>query len=359
VVFYVLAMVCAGAVLPSPLSYLLATMATVLFGAVAVLQAAAPSLYHPLALNLSGQYFYRWPFVGLEVGVLAVAAHASVWLTAVLSSHIRAPEEQILRSREVLAMSEALRKNQRDMAQREKMIAIGTMAAGIAHEIGNPVASLSAVVQLLKRRHRSDEDSHHLSTLQEQVERIAKIVRQMLEFSRPAAGNSVLADLDTLIEQTVTMVGYSHRARHASIVSVRNRQLPKLRIAPQLFQQVLVNLLLNAFDAVEGTSGENVVTVERAVEEGWVKVMVKDRGVGMSEDQIRQAFEPFYTTKPPGKGTGLGLAVSYRLVERQGGRIKIESSPGAGTVVTVAFRVDRPAVGSVSASGAEQVQGNA
>ena len=469
--FYLLSMVCAGTALSLPWNYLMATLATVLFGLVGVVQAAAPELYHRMAFSFSPQYFYLWHAVVFEIAALAAALHASVYFTSVAAKRMRETQERILRNRDLLqsiiscmseglvflsaegavllrnsaaaawfpgkqtgddgpspeepglpdglqeymdraleadsplppqsflmetpanaegqdrrfrataasvlnqqgkhlgyvivaedvtkqskleedlrarerqamAMAEVLKRNPGDIAQREKMVAIGTMAAGIGHEIGNPLASLSAVIQLLKRRQHSDEDRRHLQTLQEQVDRIAGIVRQMLEFSRPAAGEWVPTDLNELIEQTVRMVSFSHRARHARIESVPNSQLPKVRIVPQSFQQVLVNVLLNAVDAVEGKEGEKLVTVERVFEDGWVKVLVKDRGIGMTEEQLRQVFEPFYTTKPPGRGTGLGMAVSYRLVERQGGRIEIASTPGQGTVVTVMFRADEPA----------------
>ncbi|MFW6189147.1 MAG: sensor histidine kinase [Planctomycetota bacterium] len=461
--FYVVLMVCAGIVLPLRLSLLLPTAAALLFGGMAVLQAAVPALYHPMPVGLEGHYFRNPAMVALVVGSVVAACYGTTLLSSVAgrriqehkqqvrrqrdvlhsvissmsegllfisprgrillrngavspllgpgpagddpdpdelpeglaeyirrieeaerplparSLHVTIPTEEGLpdgqyramagavrdqdgehlgyvvvaedvteqlrveedlraRNREIVDMSQALQQNQQEMAQREKMVAVGTMAAGIAHEVGNPLASLSAVVQLLKRRVDGETEQRHLDTLEEQIERIAKIVRQMLEFSRPAASEWVETDLDDLIEQTVNMVSFTHRARHAEIRSVPNEELPEVRVMPQMLQQVLVNLLLNALDAVEGEP-EPVVEIRRAVGDRWVSVTVEDRGVGMSEEQTRQAFEPFYTTKPPGKGTGLGLAVSYRLVERQGGRIKIESTEGEGTAVTVSFPI--------------------
>jgi len=229
------------------------------------------------------------------------------------------------------------------MVQREKMMTMGTMAAGIAHEIGNPLASISATVQWLARHARSEDMGDRLHDAEAQVQRIAGIMRQMLEFARPSPGEWSLVDVNELIEQTIAMTRYSHRSRHAQVESIPNRDLPRLQLMPQQFQQVLMNLLLNAFDAVEGLPDDRTtVTVDRIFEHGHVKIAVADRGVGMSEDQIRQAFEPFYTTKPPGKGTGLGLAVSYKLISRQGGHIDIESTPNQGTVVTVSLPVAQP-----------------
>ncbi len=254
------------------------------------------------------------------------------------------------RNREVLAMSERLQKTQHEMAQREKMVALGTMAAGVAHEVGNPLACMSAILQVLRRREHTAQQGKDLATLGEQIQRIAKIVKQMVEFARPAASEWVSADVDELTEQAVKLVGYSHRARHARIDSVRNGDLPKVRVMPQQFQQVVVNVLLNALDAVATRDDEPVVRVQREADEEWVTVTISDEGVGMTEEQVRNAFELFYTTKPPGKGTGLGLAVSYKLMERQGGRIEISSRAGQGTEVRIALPVSQPGAEAGAAS---------
>ena len=241
------------------------------------------------------------------------------------------------RNREIMAMSEKLRENQRELAQREKMIAIGTMAAGVAHEIGNPLAGVSAIVQVLRRRKPTSEQREHLQKIHELVERIARIVRQLVEFARPASAERVMVNLDALIEDTLGILRYSRHDRRGRIESVHNDRLPPVFVNPQQFQQVLLNLVLNGLDALEEGQGKALVRIERSHENGWVKVRVRDWGCGMTADQVRQAFEPFYTTKAPNRGTGLGLAVSYRLVESQGGTIGIQSTPGEGTTVTVSF----------------------
>lgn len=255
-----------------------------------------------------------------------------------------------VQNREIKAISKTLHVNQREMAQREKMVAIGTMAAGVAHEIGNPLTCLSSVVQLLQRDSRYKEDSEHLEILDEQIGRIVKIVRELLEFARPDTGRRILVDLDEIIERTVQMVRYSHRSRHAVMKSLRNDHLPKIYTVPEQFQQVLVNLLLNALDATKEKKDRPPINIERTIEDGWVAVKVIDQGIGMTKDQVRQAFEPFYTTKSSAEGTGLGLAVSYRIVEALDGRIEIESSPGVGTVVTVSLPAFDATVESANSS---------
>jgi signal transduction histidine kinase len=253
-------------------------------------------------------------------------------------------------NREIRAISETLQRNQKEMAQREKMVAIGTMAAGVAHEIGNPLTCLSAVVQLLERNRRCEKNREQLAILNEQIGRIVKIVRELLEFAKPDAGRRTLVDLDEITERTIRMVRYNHRSQHAVIDSRRNDSLPNIYTVPEQFQQVLVNLLLNALDAIKEVQGNPPIIIERTVEDGRVAIKVIDQGVGMTEEQVRQAFEPFYTTKSPAEGTGLGLAVSYRIVEALGGRIMIESSPGAGTVVTVLFPAVDTTVDSATTS---------
>jgi len=240
-------------------------------------------------------------------------------------------------NRQIITISKALRESQKEAAQHEKMAAVGTIAAGVAHEVGNPLACLSAIVQVLDRDPSCREQGAHLASLENHIGRITKIIRELVDFANPSSDEPVVTDLDGLIEQTVRMVRYGGRCRGAQIDSVNNSDLPRIRIPPQQVQRVLVNLLLNALDAVTDADGDSVITVERIVEGNWIRVTVTDQGVGMTEQEVRQACEPFYTTKPPGEGTGMGLAVSYRIIERLGGQINIESSPERGTVATLSL----------------------
>jgi signal transduction histidine kinase len=329
--FYILLVAIVGLVLPTYMTYLVATAAVLSFGGVAVLQATVPSLHHHLPFTFPGQHYENWTFISFVGAVVTLG----VYLTAYVTSSIRA---------RLAEADEALQRNLRDMAQREKMVAVGTMAAGVAHEIGNPLACLSAVVQLLRRRNPTDAQREHFENMDELVQRISRIVRQLVEFARPAAAERSVADLDALIEDTLKIMSYSRNGRDIQIVSIRNAQLPPVRLVPQHFQQVILNVTLNALDAVEEVHGDRRrVRVEREQVDGEVQVRVRDWGCGMTADQLRQAFEPFFTTKPPNRGTGLGLAVSYRLVESNGGRIAIASTPDQGTTVTIIFPAEAAA----------------
>jgi signal transduction histidine kinase len=472
--FYLLPVAVAGLVLPTYMTYLVATAAVLLFGGVAVLQATVPSLHHPLPFFFPGLHYERWSFISFVGAVVTTGVYLTAYVTSSIRSRLAEADEQIVhnrdmlkaiiaymteavvflavdgkavlqnpsflrwfrpghpetataagdsaglpeglaqyldrirqareplppetfevrlpavdgrplrlfrasaagvfddrhqhlgyvivaeditelwqleqdlrtRNREITTMSEALQRNQREMAQREKMVAVGTMAAGVAHEIGNPLACLSAVVQLLRRRNPTEAQREHFETMEELIRRIARIVRQLVAFARPAPAERSVAELDGLIEDTLKIMNYSRGGRSAQVESIRNPNLPAVRIVPQHFQQVLLNVMLNALDAVEEVHGERRVRVERELVDGWVEVRVRDWGCGMTPEQLRQAFEPFFTTKPPNKGTGLGLAVSYRLVESHGGRIHIESVRGQGTTVTITF----PAIAAAPAA---------
>ncbi|MHC4787719.1 MAG: ATP-binding protein [Planctomycetota bacterium] len=338
---YVLPMLCAGVLLPARLSYCAAALATALFGGVGTLQAAFPSLYHSLGLGFWGQQFRRWPVVGVETAALAGALFGAVYISRTIRRHLRAAEKRITESGDVL--------NSVIASISEELIFLSPQGEVLLRN--RAIEGLSTVAEELPAGLR-----HYLERVRSAAEPLPpetfpvevpegrnQPVRQVLAFSRPATTERVPADLDDLIEQTVRMLSYGQSARRVHMQSIRCEDLPQVRIAPQHFQQVLVNLLLNAVDAVQGVDGEPTVTVERRPNGNWVEVLVSDNGCGMGPQQVNRAFEPFYSTKPPGEGTGLGLAVSYRLVERQGGRIHIQSAPGEGTVVTLAFLAERSA----------------
>ena len=225
-----------------------------------------------------------------------------------------------------------------DCWQQDRLAALGTMTAGFAHEVCSSLTSISALVQVLRRHTWPDEQSTQLEELEEQVNRSIDIGRYLLDFAGRSSSDRVLADLDKLTEQMVTMIRYSHRSKDVRIESIRSRDLPRVCVEVLPVQQAILNILLNAVDAVQECTGEKVVTVRRSACDGWVNVMVVDYGIGMTHNQAGKAFELFYTTKPPGKGTGLGLTISRGLVERQGGTISLNSLPGFGTIAKVSFR---------------------
>lgn len=211
-----------------------------------------------------------------------------------------------------------------------KLAALGRLAAGIAHEVGNPLSSLDARLRLLER-HPDPEFVHEsLSLLRSQLERIGRIVRGVTQFAQLRQQQSVLVDVNGAVREAMNMVRLHRRAKQTVFEQVLAPSLPPIAGSRDHIVQVLLNLLLNAVDATD--LGGKVTVKTRPHEEG-VAVIVADTGCGMDEVARSRLFEPFFTTKSD--GTGLGLSLSDSLVRANGGRIHVESQPGEGSTFTV------------------------
>jgi signal transduction histidine kinase len=255
-----------------------------------------------------------------------------------LTEHKKLEKDLLDQTEQVTAINEMLKMSRIEMAQREKMVAIGQMATGIAHEIGNPLTSLSSVAQYLGRKLTKHEDKEHLLVIEHQVHRISNILKRMLSLSRPATVEYKWTDLNDLIDNTLSLIKFDKRVRSVIINNVSNSDLPLVWLNPQLFEQVLLNIFINAFDALNAKQGddiERVLEVTREHENGIIEIRIRDTGIGMSPQIARRAFESFFTTKEIGKGTGLGLFISFNLVTEIDGTITLESEPDKGTTVII------------------------
>ncbi len=233
-----------------------------------------------------------------------------------------------------------LERSQTQLIQAEKLAATGRLAASIAHEINNPLQAIHNCLYLVLKRPLTDEKKqHYLSLAQEETERLITLVQRTLEFYRPSKGRSITTDVNHLIENVLAL---SNKQLEHGRIQVRTQlqtDLPPILGVPDQLTQVLLNLVINAIEAMpEG--GE--LSLTSAAAEGWLYITVHDTGPGISPDEAAKIFEPFYTTKA--NGTGLGLAVSYGIIERHGGRITVKGSPNAGTTFTIALPVDRQTV---------------
>lgn len=271
-----------------------------------------------------------------------------------LSRHKRLEQQLLSRTEEIAGINEMLKLSRVELVQREKMVAIGQMATGIAHEIGNPLASLSSVAQYLQRKVSDANQLEMLKTMEQQIERISVILKRMLSLSRPATSEYRWTDVNVLIENTVSLVRYDRRAKSVRIINHVNPDLPMVWLNPVHFEQVLLNIFLNALDAMaaEDTRAHEL-EICRVVENDQIVLRVTDDGIGMEPEVCRRAFESFFTTKELGKGTGLGLFISYNLVSELDGTIKLDSEPGKGTTVTVSIPV-RPANKLISPGAAQE-----
>jgi signal transduction histidine kinase len=253
-----------------------------------------------------------------------------------LTQHKRLEQDLLTRTEETSEINEMLKLSRVEMAQREKMVAIGQMATGIAHEIGNPLASLSSVAQYLQRKADDPDQIEMLKTMSQQIERISMILKRMLSLSRPATSEYRWADVNTLIENTVSLVQFDRRAKSVEIKNEVNHDLPMVWLNPLHFEQVLLNIFLNGLDAMAAQKDQShQLEITRNHEDRFIVIRVRDDGIGMEPEICRRAFESFFTTKELGKGTGLGLFISYNLVSELDGTIELDSEPGKGTTVTI------------------------
>ena len=212
--------------------------------------------------------------------------------------------------------------------QSEKLAVIGQLAAGIAHEIGNPLASISSVVQILQRKSKDQFFKEQLFTVKENIDRITKIVRELVDFSRPPGYEESLIDITDVVKTAIGIVKYDKRVKKVDFETSYAQDLPEIKIVPDQILQVFVNILLNALDAIEGTGKISVNVFKK---DKNVLIEIIDDGCGIEKHVLDKIFDPFFTTKDVGRGTGLGLSVSYGIVNKFGGDIRVKSTPGKGS----------------------------
>jgi PAS domain S-box-containing protein len=222
------------------------------------------------------------------------------------------------------------------LMQAEKLSSIGLLAAGIAHEVNTPIAGISSYTQmLLKDTPETDRRKKILEKIEKQTFRAAEIVSGLLNFSRLNSSEFKDLDINQLIEDSLALLGHQFELNNIRVESDFDLSLPPVYGNTGKLQQVFVNLFLNARDAMP-SGGE--LAVHTGMQESMVVIDISDTGTGISEDNIRRIFDPFFTTKSIGKGTGLGLAVTYGIVQEHGGGIFVDSNSGKGTH----FRVKLP-----------------
>jgi signal transduction histidine kinase len=224
---------------------------------------------------------------------------------------------------------------------REKMAAVGSLAAQLAHEINNPIAAIAGVAQSIGEVRAGRLCSNELSIchpelILEQARRVALITRQIAEFTAPHPTDPQLLDLNGLVRSTCAFVGYDQRFRNLDLKTDLDLQLPAINGVGDHLVQVLMNLLINAADAVDGVSGRKpTISVSTCGLPDRVVLAVSDNGHGIGAANQERVFDEYFTTKPAGKGSGLGLALCRNLLETCGGSIHLASEIDVGTTVTV------------------------
>ncbi len=235
------------------------------------------------------------------------------------------------------AMMRELLRRQEILVQSHKLSAVGTLTAGVAHELNNPINNITLTAEMLREDYPTLSDAERLDMVNDlvvQAGRSQRIVKNLLDFARESEITTEKLDLGELLRRSSSLAANQIKLSGAKIAIEIPDNLPPIHGDKQSLSQVFVNLLLNALDAV--TKGGHVrVAAEAAREPGWVQVSVSDDGHGIPAHVLPNIFDPFFTTKSRGKGTGLGLSVSLGIVRQHGGDIRVDSNPGKGTTFTV------------------------
>lgn len=254
------------------------------------------------------------------------------YLAASLQSFRQRTNDQVQRLEEA---NHALAQAQEDLIRSARLASVGQLAAGIAHEVGNPLAAVVGYVELLKGELERQEErepamAHDLlARSSRELERIHQILRDLIDYARPSREEHGQAELALVLRDSLATLGYQPGFRDVEVDIELAEALPLIAVPAGKLQQVLVNLLLNAADAM---AGRGTVHVSARGADGGVLLVVRDTGPGLCDEALEHLFEPFFTTKPPGAGVGLGLATSQSIIERVGGSIGAHNHEGGGAV---------------------------
>jgi signal transduction histidine kinase len=282
----------------------------------------------------------------------SVAGAVSIALEQSESFHQLSQFAQEL-ERKVMDRTTELEKTRLKLSQTEKYFALGRLASNLAHEINNPLGIIKNYLELAKSnlikvgggRRQSDPNLDHLRIINEEVDRIAKLVRKLMDLHRPTEQSVQAVDVNKVIEEILALLEENLKGQGIVVERRLDAGLRRPVASPDLIRQVLINLIRNAQDAME--SGGRL-TVETGMESSSgnggraLCIRISDTGCGIPPEHLSQVFDPFFTTKSQEKGTGLGLCVSYSIVHLYQGAIDISSQPGEGTTVSVTLPLERP-----------------
>jgi two-component system NtrC family sensor kinase len=274
-----------------------------------------------------------------------------------------------------------LKQTQEELIRTEKLASVGRFAAGVAHEVGNPLGAILGYTGILKKgRMESEETKDYLKRIEDEIERINKIVRELLDFARPSKFEISEVEINKIIENTLSLLSYQKDFKNIETRLDLQSDLPLIKGDESQLSQVFINIILNAIDAMPNGGRLQIQTERHVIDylygdsfqraypprrksdpiesdysslrksdplptlltkfskgDRLVKVRISDTGSGIKKEDLENIFDPFFTTKAPDKGTGLGLSISLRIVESLGGEIRVESEEGKGTTFEIYF----------------------
>ena len=245
----------------------------------------------------------------------------------------RKETEQYIQSLETT--NQKLRQTQDQLIQSEKMASVGQLAAGLAHELGNPLAALIGYLELLKGKSESYQDKDIILRSLSEAERIDFLVRELLNFSRPVRENTTdLVNVNVELDYCVELLEHQGALQHVTVHRSFDEELPSLEISSERLRQVIINILING---IQACSGNGLVNITTKLDKGTLTIEFADNGCGMTEDVQKKIFEPFFTTKAPGQGTGLGLSICQRIISEEKGSLYVQSQYGKGSLFIINF----------------------
>jgi signal transduction histidine kinase len=262
-------------------------------------------------------------------------------LTAMLINRVEKEEkaraELNIAHQELSTYVQRLKENQERLIQTEKLTSLGQMAASIAHEVNNPLAGVLIYTQLLTKKIAGGNISKeialdYLSKMDSELTRSTKLIRSLLDFARQSPPTLREIELNDVVNQALDLTAHSAELQHVEVIRELAPSLPKLMADFDQLQQVCTNLILNAIQAMPDGGR---LTLRTSANSSQVIIEVQDTGCGISPENMRKLFTPFFTTKEKGKGVGLGLAVAHGIIQRHQGRIEVQTKEGEGTTFTI------------------------
>lgn len=238
-------------------------------------------------------------------------------------------------SRKMASDIEQLQKLNEQLIRTEKLAAMGTLAAGVAHEVNNPLASISSLIQMMQAKENADEKTkENLKLIQMQIQRITQVTKDMMDFARVREAAKSEVNVNDIIEKGLRLASFDKSFQKLEIEKHFDADLPKIYADGDQLQQVFLNLLLNARDAMTDGGKISIKTFQTRNE---LHIEIADTGIGIGKENAKKIFDPFFTTKPAGKGTGLGLAVCYGIITAHGGKIEVSANESGGTTFKISL----------------------
>ena len=215
------------------------------------------------------------------------------------------------------------------LIQSEKLFMLGKLAAGVAHEINNPLTTISLHTQIMLNKTWDEKTDNRLKIINKETNRVARIVKRLLEFAHQSEPKIGSVDINREIDNVLNVI---EPQLESTKITIDLKPLPLIMADREQIQQVIMNMLTNSIQSI---TKDGEISIKTVVKRDHIEIGIKDNGCGISQDNIGKVFDPFFTTKMPGEGTGLGLSICYGIIKKHNGSIDVKSEVGIGTTFTI------------------------